>query len=820
MALTLNPNTPQVVVTGQPLCFEGSGIVIIPQEDTRYIDLPASGTNWTYNSSVGLYKKVGGESGTPTGFNDAIAISTDIASSKQPFRITGANSTFSVDSHRNSHVYFGVIDDQNRVYACQVMKYCNGNGSCGALGGSDWMFTAQTQYGFPYSRTVDFNELFHLRSDGITLYYERSVGTPNNVETLYYITLPESTSWRFFASAGFLQNEISYLQTFKGTYQGPVPIVWSAPLGGALSGTANNQCFLANDPGDYSVCIDSEFDEPLCVSIHASSLTFTPEDFDCGGCVFTNQIIKFTSNGALTGILTVKDDLGNPVGTVIDALTWQAPGHPVHVTARYTLAADYVECTLNVVPRLKVINIEGDTIVGMAPGETLKLETNYEYMGGTVRWENLDCPNLVTPDGYLTIPRNYRNHCFGAVDCYIRVRAVLFPGGVVCSNFDPDLGGAELTLDFRVIVDPIFPTPEFDGPNWIKWKPETPDFRVVTKTMEGGCAETYIRNRVPIQRWTVNYNALKYTDTHICEIPSCCDDPLGFINGVDPDSQTAKMLDDFWMLVGGESGFFTLVDPKTGYIWRRVRFEDKMQRDHINWRRTQSRTFTLIWNPCCATEPAGGMCPHNTVRDDPFPPSIPTDIQVTPVSWSELKVSWTASVDNVGIKRYEVSRDSEEPIQLDGTSTSFTDRGLTPTTTHFYKVRAVDLSNNPSEWSLQASGTTFDHNTEAPSIPMNLTVITTDTGQLQVYWSASTDDVEVAGYSLIVDGLVIDVGLTTAYDHTGLDECTLHEYYVRAYDGSGNKSPWSRSAVGITTCPQLLEGVDGVEDGADSVIEG
>lgn len=819
MALTLNPNTAQQAVIGQPLCFEGSAVMSIPQEDETYWDIPETGTNYTYDYVSGTFTKTGGGV-----FLDSSAITGADTYGLQPFYIQAANSSFNTPGcpTNNVHWYIGVVDDADNWYHLNVMKYCNNNCStCGAASnpGQTWVMSVETgngstSNGIVYSRSVNFNESFYIRSDGINLFFEHKQGGQLLRDVV--MTLPQTTTWRFSVQAGYVGNTINYLRVFKGTYQGSVPITWSAPLGGTLEGTANAQCFTAGVAGDYQVCIDSDFDEPLCVDVTVSSLTLNPVGFDCGGCVFTNEIVYFESNGGLAGTLTVVDENDDPVGTVIDALTWQAPGHPVAVTATYTLNEDSVDCALQVIPEFYITNVEGDTITGLVPGDVIKLETNYDTIGGEVFWENLNCDNLVTPDGYLTIPKNYRNACFGAVDCYIRVTVVTFPYGYECPNFDPDTG-IPISLDLRIITDPVFPTPYFGGPKWVKWKPETPDFRVITKTMEGGCTETHIRNRVPTMRWMVRYAGLPYEADDTCE-PSGCNEPAGFLGGYDPKYQNAKMLDDFWMLVAGQYGFFTLVDPKTGYTWKRVRFEGTMERDHINWKHVQSRDFTLVWSPCCATEPLGGVCPHSTVKTDTYPPTVPQNIAVEALSYSKLRVTWDASGDDIGVEYYELSIDNQEPIRV-GTSLAYIDTGLAQTSTHSYKVRAVDYSNNPSGWSLTVFGTTFDRDTTPPSTPRRITAVGISDSEIEVSWQDSVDNVEVAGYKLLRNGYAFDVGLVTTYVDTGLDECTTYTYHVRAYDTSDNKSGWSKGKEGTTFCGNVYEGLDEILEGVDNVQE-
>jgi chitinase/chitodextrinase len=71
---------------------------------------------------------------------------------------------------------------------------------------------------------------------------------------------------------------------------------------------------------------------------------------------------------------------------------------------------------------------------------------------------------------------------------------------------------------------------------------------------------------------------------------------------------------------------------------------------------------------------------------------------------SSLTVTWPAATDNVGVTRYEVSRDGGSPVTVTGTSHQAT--GLSAATTYRFKVRACDAANNCSAYSAETSGTT------------------------------------------------------------------------------------------------------------------
>ncbi len=611
-ALALTPPGPVAGIVNIPTCFVGSGNVIIPQEDEQYIYLPSSGTNWTYDITTGRWQKTGGSG---TGVLDAPATSLDTAYGLQPFYLQGFNLEFLTPAapYRFNDTYLGVLDDSNVFYGWRIWKNCGANSesTCPDANVDDpnknWKAYALVNGAqldiIPIG--VNPDEGFRIRSDGASLHWDRYTSSghpaPQWDYSIYSIPLPGSTTFRFHLNSGYFNNVLSTVRTFKGSFIGSVPFTWTTPLGGTLTGTGNNRCFTSSVPGTYQVCISTASDGPICASITIADLYFQPIGFNCGQCVFTGETIKFQSNGGLNGTLVATG------GLVIDPLTWQAPNQVGSITLTYTIGDKSVTCVLNVVDPLIITNVQGDTISGLIPGETFQITTNYAYPFAV--WENLDCPNVVSPSGFVTIPNVLGDNCFGALDCSIRVRltSLPFPG---CDSLVD--GHTAIFLDLRIIVDPVYPTPKFGGAPPLKWKPETPDFRVIVNEFEGGCDETYLRNRVPTMRWTVNYDGMPYSIDNPCAQP-CCDDTLGFINGVDPSTQNIRRLDDFWMLVAGQAGYFTLVDHRTNHIWRRVRFDQTMGRDHVNWRKSQSRSVFMIWRPCCATEPEGGICVHKTV---------------------------------------------------------------------------------------------------------------------------------------------------------------------------------------------------------------
>ena len=95
------------------------------------------------------------------------------------------------------------------------------------------------------------------------------------------------------------------------------------------------------------------------------------------------------------------------------------------------------------------------------------------------------------------------------------------------------------------------------------------------------------------------------------------------------------------------------------------------------------------------TTPIGGS------TADPTPPSIPSGLTATPVSGTQINLSWAAATDNVGVTGYQVERCQGAgcttfALIASPTTTSYVDSGLTAGTSYSYRVRARDAVGNLS----------------------------------------------------------------------------------------------------------------------------
>lgn len=92
---------------------------------------------------------------------------------------------------------------------------------------------------------------------------------------------------------------------------------------------------------------------------------------------------------------------------------------------------------------------------------------------------------------------------------------------------------------------------------------------------------------------------------------------------------------------------------------------------------------------------------------DTKPPSVPTEVQATALSWNTISVSWAASTDNIRVTGYRIYRNgSTEPVGT-STATSYIDIDLQPETSFVYRVSAYDGERNESDQSVVATATTL-----------------------------------------------------------------------------------------------------------------
>src|SRR6267378_3099509 len=182
-------------------------------------------------------------------------------------------------------------------------------------------------------------------------------------------------------------------------------------------------------------------------------------------------------------------------------------------------------------------------------------------------------------------------------------------------------------------------------------------------------------------------------------------------------------------------------------------------------------------------------------------PSVPENLHAIVVSSSQIDLAWSAATDNIGVTGYRVYRDGT--LVASPTSTSVSIAGLSASTLYAFTVSALDAAGNASAQSAPLSATTpAPPDTTVPSTPTDLIGVAVSSSQINLSWTAATDNVGVTGYNVYRGGMQIaTLGVVTTFQNTGLTASTNYSYTVRAFDAAGNVSGQSMAASAATQAP-------------------
>jgi chitodextrinase len=187
----------------------------------------------------------------------------------------------------------------------------------------------------------------------------------------------------------------------------------------------------------------------------------------------------------------------------------------------------------------------------------------------------------------------------------------------------------------------------------------------------------------------------------------------------------------------------------------------------------------------CGTSSPGGGQDFLSDYMDTFtgPPQTPTNLAANATSATEIDLTWDAASDPT-VLGYDVFRNGV----LIGTSTdpSFSDTGLSPTSTYSYTIDAYDSQGNISAESASVAATT-PADTTPPTVPTGLSG-TVGAQEIDLGWQPSSDDVGVTGYDIYRNGTKIASTTSTTYADSSVRQGRTYKYRVDAYDAAGNVS--------------------------------
>jgi chitodextrinase len=213
-----------------------------------------------------------------------------------------------------------------------------------------------------------------------------------------------------------------------------------------------------------------------------------------------------------------------------------------------------------------------------------------------------------------------------------------------------------------------------------------------------------------------------------------------------------------------------------------------------------SASFTMNNKPANEVVVLAAFKPASAGAPDTTSPAVPAGLAATSVSQSHINLSWSASTDpdnTAGQISYTIYRGGIQIATTTAGVTVYLDTGLAASTSYSYTVSAIDPAGNNSAQSSPATATTQSAtpiDTAPPTTPTNLFVTAVSSSQINLAWTASTDNVSVIGYKIFRAGIQIGTSTSASYWDTGLSPSTSYSYTVSAYDAAGNNSSQSSSA--------------------------
>ncbi len=193
---------------------------------------------------------------------------------------------------------------------------------------------------------------------------------------------------------------------------------------------------------------------------------------------------------------------------------------------------------------------------------------------------------------------------------------------------------------------------------------------------------------------------------------------------------------------------------------------------------------------------------------DTTPPSVPAGLAFSSITSNSITVSWKASTDNVGgsgVAGYDLYRG--DSLAGSPTVTSFTDTGLTPSTTYSYSVRARDVAGNVSARSAPKKSTTSASaicNT-LPSVPTGLASPSQTSASVNLAWNASNPGANcTVQYRVLQNNSQAAKLAASSVSISGLAAGTSYSFAVAAVNSYGSSA--QSAPISVSTLVSTLSG--------------
>jgi chitodextrinase len=166
---------------------------------------------------------------------------------------------------------------------------------------------------------------------------------------------------------------------------------------------------------------------------------------------------------------------------------------------------------------------------------------------------------------------------------------------------------------------------------------------------------------------------------------------------------------------------------------------------------------------------------------------------------TSVALAWSPSSDNVGV--FENGHYASGLRLASVSDSNSTVANLRCGTGYVIELDAADAAGNRSTRSSASFSTSSCPSTnKPPSTPTGLKVTASTPTSVTLAWTASLDDVAVAGYGLYVGGNRIGQTTSTSADFPGLQCGTTYTFGVDAYDAPGKRSTLAEISAATAPC--------------------
>ncbi|SDD40202.1 Fibronectin type III domain-containing protein [Paenibacillus sp. UNCCL117] len=178
---------------------------------------------------------------------------------------------------------------------------------------------------------------------------------------------------------------------------------------------------------------------------------------------------------------------------------------------------------------------------------------------------------------------------------------------------------------------------------------------------------------------------------------------------------------------------------------------------------------------------------------------------VTRATPTSVALSWAADPEaaEYRVERRSGGSSAWQTAAASVAGTAYTDEGLAPGVFYTYRITAVNGSGQgPAGDPLYVvtPGGAASADTAPPTAPGELSVLGRTANSVSLGWTASSDNIGVAGYDVYQGALRLNEQTVTGVTYTvyGLLPATSYTFTVKARDAAGNESPSSMSVTAAT----------------------